>query len=158
VLGKLEALAAAHFSPLEIQDSMADGPALSREPDPCLRPMQRRALDAIRQHTQGTIRMPTGSGKSRVVLAASRELGVRVLVAAFSTGLARRGVRAAVEYFGDEADVGMSGDGEFSLGNRLTIAVEASLRDPRRRAALIEHGAGMAVLDEAQFGAANTYL
>lgn len=158
VLGKLEALAAAHFSPLEIQDSMADGPALSREPDPCLRPMQQRAIDAIRRHHQGTIRMPTGSGKSRVVLAACRELGIRGVVVVFGVGLARKWVREAVEYFGDEADVGMIGDGEFSLGSRLTVAVEASLRDPRRRAALIEHGAGMAVLDEAQFGAANTYL
>jgi superfamily II DNA or RNA helicase len=153
----LETLALSYFTALDFVDRTSPGAVLSTRIDPDLRPMQQRGLDAMRQHDIGTLRMPTGAGKSRTVMAATWEFGTRCLVVVYGVGLARKWVREAVEYFGSESAVGMIGDSEFSLGERITIGVEASLRDRRRCTALLEHGAGMAILDEAQFGAADSY-
>lgn len=89
-----------------------------------MRDYQRPAMEAMLEWSQGIVKAPTGSGKSRVTLEFIRWAGQRSLVIVGKTSLARQWQDAALEVYGYET--GYIGEGVFDVRD-LTIATWQTL-------------------------------
>lgn len=119
------------------------GPPTGVRPVP-LRPYQLAALEAWRQNgRRGTIVLPTGSGKTRVALAAIAATKTSCLVLVPTRALMAQWVRALGEFW--DGPIGRFGDRERTLGP-VTVATFASAY---RHMALLGDRFGLMVVDEA---------
>jgi superfamily II DNA or RNA helicase len=118
------------------------GPLGSWGPLP-LRPYQQAALDAwTRQDRRGTVVLPTGSGKTRVALAAMAAVGCPALCLVPTRVLLHQWIDALEQVYG--GPVGQLGDGLREL-QPVTVATYESAW---RRADRIGDAFGLLVIDE----------
>jgi len=87
---------------------------------------QSEAKAALWVTRHGAISMPTGSGKSYIISELCRDLGVRAVIMAPTTSIARQLYCDFLSLFGKK-NVGLYGDGKKEIGKRFTIGIAASL-------------------------------
>lgn len=92
-----------------------------------LRQYQQKAVDESMHYDQGVIVAPTGSGKTIIALEIIRRKGERALVLCHRTELAKQWVAVIDERLGVTA--GFIGDGEWSIGAEITVAMVQTLVD-----------------------------
>jgi superfamily II DNA or RNA helicase len=91
-----------------------------------LRYYQKLSVDNLLEAKHGAISLPTGAGKSRVILQLFKELGLKTLVMAPTVNIATQ-LYQELKYYLGERYVGMIGAGKKKLGKLLTVAIGASL-------------------------------
>lgn len=87
---------------------------------------QREAVDALIQARHGAISLPTGSGKSLVIMTLVRELGLRAVIMAPGESIARQLYEDLLVHFGP-AKVGLYGDGRKDTKQDIIVGIAASL-------------------------------
>lgn len=93
-----------------------------------LRDYQEEAVAVMVLHKQGGIVAPCGSGKTMIILSAMERIGQPSLVVTHTKELAEQFIDRACAVFDITRDeVGFIGDGKFSIGDRLTIALIQTL-------------------------------
>lgn len=140
-------LAEAHFEPVEIRDETRALPEVAFSFLGQLKPFQERAVEDILRRSCGVLSSPTGSGKTVMALALIAHRRQPALVLVHRLELAAQWRDAAQRFLGlDPSEVGMIGDGRFSIGKRLTIGMAQSLDS---RAHEVVPRIGHLVIDEA---------
>jgi len=93
-----------------------------------LRDYQSKAVDKLVRERQGGVSAPCGSGKTVVLLEAMARIGQPSLWITHTRELLYQTIERACQFFDiTEQEVGVLGDGEFSLGQRLTVALVQTL-------------------------------
>ena len=117
------------------------------EATPLLRDYQHEAVDLFAQATQGVLVLPTGAGKTRVVMGVVAKLATPTLVLLQSTDLAAQWKTEFASTLG--LDAGVIGDGESDVRPVTVALVQALVRwsDVEREALLRRFG--LVVVDEA---------
>lgn len=87
---------------------------------------QREAVDALIAARHGAISLPTGSGKSLVIMTLVRELGLRAVIMAPGESIARQLYEDLRDHFGP-AKVGLYGDGRKDMKQDIIVGIAASL-------------------------------
>jgi len=89
---------------------------------------QRDAVDAALKKRFGVLNAPTGSGKTVMALYLIAERGQPALVIVHSTDLMQQWRDRAIEFLGlSEDEIGLIGDGQKTIGERLTIGIVNSI-------------------------------
>ena len=106
-----------------------------------LRDYQERAVNQALKYDSGLVISPTGSGKTLLALEILRRLQQKSLVLVHRSDLAKQWVEVVEQRLGLEA--GLIGDGEWKLGNEITIALIQTLssREDETKALSSEFGA-----------------
>lgn len=140
---------------LQFHDRRVAGEPLPALPRIELRPYQSEAVAAIRRHTQGTVVMPCGGGKTVVGAAAVGELGRTALVIVHTRDLVDQWLSVLRERLG--VDAGVVTDGEVRP-DAVTVATVQTL--VRLDAAALDQLAvrfGVVIVDEAHHAPASTF-
>lgn len=87
---------------------------------------QDEAKAALLAARHAAVQLPTGSGKSRIILELCHELGLRAVIMAPTTSIARQLYNDFLYAFG-KSKVGLYGDGKKEVGKLFTIGIAASL-------------------------------
>jgi len=140
---------------LHVHDRRIAGEPLLGLPPIGLRPYQSEAVAAIRRHTQGTVVMPCGGGKTVVGAAAIGELARTALVIVHTRDLLDQWIAVLRERLGLVA--GVVSDGEARPGPVTIATVQTLVR--LDGAALDELAArfGVVIVDEAHHAPASTF-
>lgn len=99
--------------------------AYSKKP-PDLRYYQQQAVDALIAARHGAISLPTGAGKSLVIMTLVRKLGLRAVIMAPGESIARQLFDDLRLHFG-VAKVGLYGDGRKDTKQDIIVGIAASL-------------------------------
>jgi superfamily II DNA or RNA helicase len=95
-------------------------------PPHMLRPYQVEAAYLCEQHKHCAISLPTGSGKSRVLMELCKRYGLPTIIMAPTKSIAGQLYRDMVKHLGKKY-VGMYGDGKKELTKLFTVCIAASL-------------------------------
>jgi superfamily II DNA or RNA helicase len=111
---------------LKIEDARTEAP-VSVPAGPTLRPYQFRLAWPVTDNgkEEGVLIGPTGSGKTEVGLSLIQRLGQRTLVLVHTKDLAQQWVQRVRDTL--ETEPGIIGDGQFSEGNIVTVALVQAL-------------------------------
>jgi superfamily II DNA or RNA helicase len=123
------------------------------------RPYQEKIIDAVLMAEQGIVKAPTGSGKTVAALEIVRRVKGRALVIVNTKEIADQWVQRTSDWLGEAYPTGFIGDGEFEIGDGLTVAIQATLWS--RRQVLYEDNFfkrfQCVILDECHHATADTY-
>lgn len=97
-----------------------------RQQPPEPRYYQQQAVEALITARHGAISLPTGSGKSLVIMTLVRRLGLRAVIMAPGESIARQLFDDLREHFGP-AKVGLYGDGRKDIKQDIIVGIAASL-------------------------------
>lgn len=111
-----------------------------------LRPYQRRAVEAACAVTQGVVVSPTGSGKTMTALEIIRRQGQSALVMVHNRELLRQWRAVIRQRLGVEA--GIVGDGQWIVGQTVTVAMIQTLIARPEAATRLAQGIGLILADE----------
>jgi len=93
-----------------------------------LSPAQERAVDAALGRRMGVLEAPAGSGKTIMAMALIARRRQPALIIVHTRELAAQAIARAVAVLGlDEAEIGLVGDGQCTIGARLTVALVQTL-------------------------------
>jgi len=113
---------------------------------------QERAVDAALGRRMGVLEAPAGSGKTIMAMALIARRRQPALIIVHTRELAQQAIVRAAAVLGlDEAEIGLVGDGQCTIGARLTVALVQTLARGIPPALL---DVGFLVLDEAHHIAA----
>lgn len=121
-----------------------------------LRPYQKQAVDAAMKFDQGTIISPTGSGKTLIGLEIIRKRSQRALIIVHRTELAKQWIRVINERLGLKA--GFIGDGQWSIGGQITVAIVQTLTAKENETKLLSSVFGLILIDEVHHVPASTFF
>lgn len=88
---------------------------------------QRAAVDALIAARHGAISLPTGAGKSLIIMMLIREVGQRALIMAPGESIARQLYEDLKHHLGD-GKVGLYGDGRHDMKQDVIVGIAASLQ------------------------------
>ena len=111
-----------------------------------LRSYQTRAVDEAMKFDQGAIISPTGSGKSLIGLEIIRRRGQKAIIIVHRSELAKQWIRVIEERLGIKA--GFIGDGEWVIGDQITVAMVQTLASSENGVKLVSDSVGMVLVDE----------
>jgi superfamily II DNA or RNA helicase len=121
-----------------------------------LRPYQQRAIDSAMRFDQGVIVSPTGSGKSLVGLEIIRRRGQKALIILHRSDLGKQWLGVIKERMG--LDAGFIGDGQWDIGEQITVAMVQTLAARENETKAISDTFGLILLDEAHHAPAETFF
>jgi len=121
-----------------------------------LRPYQERAVKAAIRYEQGTIIAPTGSGKTIIGLELIKQRRERALILLHRGELAKQWKQVIYERLGIQA--GLIGNGKWSLGKEITIAMVQTLAARREDAESLCGSYGLILVDEGHHTPASTFF
>jgi superfamily II DNA or RNA helicase len=111
-----------------IQDNRILLPTVDFKSTIQLRSYQDPAVNELVKWKQGGVVAPCGSGKTMIMLEAMARIGQPALWITHTKELADQVAERACEVFDmEKSEIGMIGDGKFSIGGRLTIALIQTL-------------------------------
>lgn len=87
---------------------------------------QKEAVIALLQNGHASIELPTGSGKSLILLNLAKEIPVKTIIVTPFAATTNQLYDTFVKHFGKKF-VGMYGDGKHEIGKLFTVAVAASM-------------------------------
>jgi superfamily II DNA or RNA helicase len=93
---------------------------------PTLRYYQKSAVDALINSKHGAISLPTGAGKSLIIISLCKELGLKTVIVTPSKAITNQIYKDFVNFFGKKW-VGKFGDGKKELDKLFTVCVAQSL-------------------------------
>jgi superfamily II DNA or RNA helicase len=140
---------------LQFHDRRVAGDPLPALPKIELRPYQSEAVAAIRRHTQGTVVMPCGGGKTVVGAAAVGEIGRSALVIVYTRDLVDQWISVLRERLGVAA--GVVTDGEVRPGAVTVATVQTLVRLDDAALDHIVARFGVVIVDEAHHAPASTF-
>jgi superfamily II DNA or RNA helicase len=121
------------------------------------RDYQEKAIRKIVQWRQGGIVAPCGAGKTMIMLEAMARIGQPSLWITHTKELTKQVMNRACEVFDiTEEEIGLIGDGNFSIGKRLTIALIQTLS--KADLEQIKDHFGAIFIDEAHHMAAKSFF
>ncbi len=121
-----------------------------------LRPYQVLAVERLVQMLAGGLAAPCGSGKTTMGLEIIARAGQPALVLVHTRELALQWVERAAQFLDTERDeIGMLGDGQWRVGDRLTVGLVQTLA--KRDLTDIRERLGLVMLDESQHCPATTF-
>ncbi|MBF0401348.1 MAG: DEAD/DEAH box helicase [Magnetococcales bacterium] len=120
-----------------------------------LRSYQQNATEAAMGATQGIIISPTGSGKTVTALELIRRRGQRTLIMLDSNALAKQWVDVIRKRLAIVA--GRIGDGNWTVGNHITVATAQTLNLRKSETAKLVASIGTIVIDECHIIPAETF-
>lgn len=91
-----------------------------------LRPYQKKAIETLLKYRHASISLPTGAGKSQILLHIIKELGLKTVVMAPSVSIATQLYDLFRTHLGAKY-VGMLGNGKRQTNKLITIGIAASL-------------------------------
>ncbi len=96
------------------------------EPKHKLRDYQQQALEKLLEASHGNVALPTGSGKSYVIMHLLKRIGLKAVVMAPSVSIARQLYEEFKHHIGTKY-VGLYGDGKKEFKKKIVIAISKSL-------------------------------
>lgn len=120
-----------------------------------LREYQQRAVDQAVVETQGVVVSPTGSGKTMTALEIIRRQGQRAVVLVHNRELLRQWCKEVKNRLGVES--GQIGDGQWSLGSHITVAMIQTLAARPDRAREDAGKIGLVLADECHHIVASSF-
>jgi superfamily II DNA or RNA helicase len=111
-----------------------------------LRPYQLRAVEEALKYDQGAIVSPTGSGKSLIGLEIIRRRGEKAIIIVHRSELAKQWIKVIEERLGIKS--GFIGDGEWGIGDQITVAMVQTLASSENNVKLISDSIGLVLVDE----------
>ncbi len=121
-----------------------------------LRSYQKRAVHSALKYDQGCIISPTGSGKSIIGLEIIRQRKQRALIIVHRGELAAQWIKVIGEVLGLKA--GFIGDGQWSIGDEITVAMVQTLKAREIEVQAIAGGFGTVIIDELQHTPCSTFF
>lgn len=121
-----------------------------------LRNYQEKAILESMQSDQGVLISPTGSGKSVMGIELIRLRGQKSLILVHRKELAKQWQDKIEECMGIET--GFIGDGEWSIGDQITIALVQTLASKENETRTLSREFGLVLLDEVHYAPANTFF
>lgn len=121
-----------------------------------LRPYQEHAISQAMQFDQGAVISPTGSGKSLMGLEIIKRRGQRALIIVHRSELAKQWADVIEERMGIKA--GLLGDGEWSVGDQITIAMVQTLAARENDTKALSNAFGLILVDEGHHLPASTFF
>lgn len=91
-----------------------------------MRYYQKEAVDALIMAREGSVSLPTGSGKSLVLMNLAKQMSLQTMIFVPFSSIAKQLYRDFVHHFGKKY-VGMYGDTKRDIGKLITIGVTQSL-------------------------------
>ncbi|KPA09761.1 type III restriction protein res subunit [Candidatus Magnetomorum sp. HK-1] len=117
---------------------------------------QERAVNAILNRRFGVFNCPTGGGKTVVALYCIAKRNQPALVVVHTKELLYQWQKRAQEFLGLEAqEIGLIGDGNFSVGKHLTIAIVNSLY---KKVQEVKDQIGFFIVDECHRTPSRTFI
>jgi superfamily II DNA or RNA helicase len=125
---------------------------------PTLRPYQREAVDALLAAKHGAISLPTGSGKSLVILTLAKELGLKTIIMTPSGAITEQLYQDFKKYFGQKY-VCKYGDGSKKTDKTFVVATAQALTRiaPETKEWQNLHKADVFISDESHTVPASTF-
>lgn len=120
-----------------------------------LRPYQQRAVEEALKYDQGVICAPTGSGKTLIGLEIIRRRQQKSLIIVHRNELAKQWRDVIEERMGIKA--GFIGDGEWTVGDQITIAMVQTLATHVADSKTIFGAFGLVLVDEVHHSPASTF-
>lgn len=121
------------------------------------RDYQEKAIRKLISWRQGGVVAPCGAGKTMVMLEAMARIGQPSLWVTHTKELAEQVIDRACEVFDiTKEEIGFIGDGRFTVGNRLTVALIQTLS--KADLEQITHKFGAVFIDEAHHMAAKSFF
>lgn len=122
-----------------------------------LRPYQEAAVIEMAGRTQGGVVAPCGAGKTMIGLEVIARIGQPALWITHTRELAAQAIERACQMFDMTRDeIGRIGEGEFSVGDRLTVALIQTLS--KADFSELKDRFGTIVVDEAHHLAAHSFF
>ncbi len=143
---KLYMLCEQYGETIDVEDNRRTLPEVAFDFQGNLRPLQSEAVADVMKRDHGTLSAPTGSGKTCMGLFAIAQRKQPALVVVHTKELLTQWVGAIEKFLGIPADqVGIIGNGKFSIGDRVTVALVQTLY---RRLEDVTPHIGHLVIDE----------
>lgn len=120
-----------------------------------MRPYQARAVNQAMQSDQGVIVSPTGSGKSLIGLELMRQRGQKALIIVHRGELAKQWIDVIQER--TSLTAGFIGDGEWTIGDQITVAMVQTIAAKEKRAESLLNAFGLILCDEVHHAPALTF-
>lgn len=156
-LSELLELCKAEEIDIKIEDSRSTCPkAFPALNNVKLRPYQKRAVTEALKSDGGVIVSPTGSGKSLMGLELIRQRKQKTLIIVHRSDLATQWARVIEERLGIKA--GMIGDGQFEIGELVTIAMIQTLAARETETKKLGETFGLILTDETHHVPSETYV
>lgn len=141
----------------QIQDKRLLLPSVQFTSQIKLRPYQATAVEKLVKYRQGGIVAPCGAGKTAIMLEAMARIGQPSLWITHTKELADQVIERAEMFLGmDRNEIGLIGDGKFSIGERLTVALVQTLARANLDELVDKFGA--IFVDEAHHMAARSFF
>lgn len=136
-----------HGEKINIQDERQLLPEINFSFNGNLRPFQTDAVKDMLMYQQGVLSSPTGAGKTVMALNIIAERSQPTLIIVHTKELLHQWVDRAGQFLGiDVDDIGVIGNGKFTLGDRITIGMVQTLC---KRVDDVKGRFGHVVVDEA---------
>jgi len=127
----VQALCAEHEISCAVVDATHAAPSVAFEERVTLSPAQERAVGQVLARRMGVLESPAGSGKTIMGLVAIARRRQPALIIVHTRELAQQAIARAVAVLGlDEGEIGLVGDGQWTVGARLTVALVQTLARP----------------------------
>jgi len=124
----VRALCQEHDVPFRVVDATHCAPPVTFEERVRLSGAQERAVGEMLERRIGVLEAPAGSGKTVMAMALIARRQQPALIVVHTKELAHQAIARAMAVLGlDEAEVGVVGDGESRVGERLTVALVQTL-------------------------------
>jgi superfamily II DNA or RNA helicase len=113
---------------IDVEDNRRTLPEVDFDFQGTLRPLQSQAVADVMKRDHGTLSASTGSGKTCMGLYMIAQRKQSALVVVHTKELLTQWVGAIEKFLGIPADqVGIIGNGKFSIGNKITVALVQTL-------------------------------
>ena len=127
----VQALCAEHDMVCEIVDDTHSARPVLFDERVRLSPAQERAVGQVLTRRIGVLEAPAGSGKTIMAMALIARRQQPALIIVHTKELAHQAIARAVAVLGlDEGEIGLVGDGQCTVGARLTVALVQTLARP----------------------------
>jgi len=124
----VRALCQEHDVPFRVVDATHCAPPVTFEERVRLSGAQERAVGEMLERRIGVLEAPAGAGKTVMAMALIARRQQPALIIVHTKELATQAIARAAAVLGlDQAEVGLVGDGECRIGERLTVALVQSL-------------------------------
>ena len=124
----VHALCREYAVPVQLIDEACEAPPIAFEERVTLSAAQERAVGDVLKRRIGVLEAPAGSGKTIMAMSVIARRRQPTLIIVHTKELAHQAVARAAAVLGlDEAEIGFVGDGQCTVGERLTIGLVQTL-------------------------------